>query len=776
MCKRWICLCLALVLVLLLLPVLPVTVKAAANFTVSQQLLDTIKDEEGFDKYPFWDYNQWTVGYGSRCPDDKLEEYKQNGIPDEDAEDLLKQEINGFQSAVNKFASDYDLSLKQNQFDALVSFSYNCGTGWMKETTGYFHQAVRSGSTGSVFLYGICLFSIAGGEYILTNRRLSEANMYINGVYQASTSSDFKVPDNFKYVFLDAGGATMPYIIYAYDANEGLPVPTNFKTVPVGENKNGGLFAYSFQGWFTADGKKLSTMDKTPANGSVIYARWADPSGKVVELPKGDKVDLQVTVTNSVLNVRSGPATYYSKVGTVSEDQVLQLTQVCEGGGYTWGKFDKGWIALSYTNYDQVVNQTAFPKNATVTGTTVNVRSGPSTGYKIVGTKTQGDRIVIYKEEKGGSYNWGQMADGNWICVDYITYDGDKVPAATAIQVVQNPNKTTYYLGETLDVTGGVVAVCYDDGSVTGVLLTSDMVSGYDAGKLGQQTLKVTYDGFAANFTVNVKQKELPKYTVTFKDWDGTVLQSAQYQQGSVVTPPKNPTRPTTAQYSYTFAGWDKAVVNATANAVYTATYQQIPRTYTVTFLDWDDTVLQQKTYQYQGVVNPPASPNRGATAQYTYQFAGWDKKVVACTEDTVYRATYRETARTYTVTFQNWDGAVLQKESYTYGQEVIPPQDPTRPMSSKYTYEFIGWDKPVVPCAGNAIYVAKYEQIAVEMDFDLSDGVTNTDVIYLLWHTLFPGSYPVNENVDFNKDGAVNNEDVIYLLWHTMFPESYPI
>ena len=191
------------------------------------------------------------------------------------AQKLLEKALDSFEAEVNRFVDTYGLKLKQNQFDALVSFSYNCGTGWMQETTGYFNQAVRSGSTGSAFLYGICLFSKAGGEYILINRRLAEAN-----------------------------------IIYAYDANEGLPVPTNFKTVPVGKNSDGSLFAYTFQGWFTSDGKKLSTMDKTPANGSVIYARWADPKGNVVELPKGETVNLQVTVTGSGINVRSGPATY----------------------------------------------------------------------------------------------------------------------------------------------------------------------------------------------------------------------------------------------------------------------------------------------------------------------------------------------------------------------------------------------------------------------------------------------------------------------------------
>ena len=53
---------------------------------------------------------------------------------------------------------------------------------------------------------------------------------------------------------------------------------------------------------------------------------------------------------------------------------------------------------------------------------------------------------------------------------------------------------------------------------------------------------------------------------------------------------------------------------------------------------------------------------------------------------------------------------------------------------------------------------------------------VTNEDVIYLLWHTLFPESYPINTSGDFTDDNLITNEDVIYLLWHTLFPESYPI
>ncbi|MBE6981446.1 MAG: hypothetical protein E7437_03885 [Ruminococcaceae bacterium] len=53
---------------------------------------------------------------------------------------------------------------------------------------------------------------------------------------------------------------------------------------------------------------------------------------------------------------------------------------------------------------------------------------------------------------------------------------------------------------------------------------------------------------------------------------------------------------------------------------------------------------------------------------------------------------------------------------------------------------------------------------------------VNNKDVEYLLWYTLFPNSYPLQNNGDLDSNGVVNNKDVEYLLWHTLFPGSYPL
>ena len=50
------------------------------NILTSDDAIEILKLEEGFSTYPYWDYAQWTVGYGTRCPDDKLEEYRKNGL------------------------------------------------------------------------------------------------------------------------------------------------------------------------------------------------------------------------------------------------------------------------------------------------------------------------------------------------------------------------------------------------------------------------------------------------------------------------------------------------------------------------------------------------------------------------------------------------------------------------------------------------------------------------------------------------------------------------
>ncbi|MBR2309209.1 MAG: bacterial Ig-like domain-containing protein [Oscillospiraceae bacterium] len=566
--KRWIGIALAAVLALvMLIPMLPAA-KAASQMTVSADLVRVLKAMEGFSSKPYWDYGQWTVGYGTECPADKLEEYKANGIPEAEAQALLEKELDRFETAVNGFIDKHKLSLKQHQFDALVSFSYNCGEAWMYDLDGYFNTAVRENGSPAELIYGICLYSTAGGEYILAERRLCEANMYLYGQYRAYNKEGN--PDNLRYVFLDGNGADTRYVIYGYDTNLSSDINVAYKSLPTGVSEQGQHYVCALVGWYTESGVKVDTLDGSLEKGQVLYARWKNHRGKVLSLPKGTVVNMTVTINADSMNVRKGPGTYYAKVGTYTKNTQVPITEAYEVGGYTWGKSTLGWFRLDYTNYAELkAAQSTFPKNGVVTGDEVNVRTGPGTDYSRVTQKNKGDAVVITEEAKGGSYMWGKMTDGNWICLDYVRYV-DKVLNLTGIMMGKYPTKTTYKQNtEKLRLDGCWVIAMYDDGSTTAFSPTNSMVTSFSNANLGQTTVTLTYEGKTTTFPVTIV-----KPTVTFLNWDETVLSAAQYACGETVAVPEVPQRPSDGVYYYRFAGWDKPVTACQGETVYIAVFE----------------------------------------------------------------------------------------------------------------------------------------------------------------------------------------------------------
>ena len=171
--KRIVCALLALIMLVSLVPVTAVTASAAS---VSNDLVEFVKKFEGFSEKCKADNTQYSIGYGTVCPgsDADHKASKVHTISEADAKAALDKELQAAADSVNKFVTKHGLSLSQNQFEALVSFSYNCGTGWMS-ADGIFRQAVLQGKTGNDFLYAITLWSVGGTG--LAKRRLCEANM-----------------------------------------------------------------------------------------------------------------------------------------------------------------------------------------------------------------------------------------------------------------------------------------------------------------------------------------------------------------------------------------------------------------------------------------------------------------------------------------------------------------------------------------------------------------------------------------------------------------------
>lgn len=405
--------------VIILISMVPFGVSAAEVMTTSSDAVNILKAEEGFSKTPYWDYAQWTVGYGTKCPDDMLEYYKQYGITEAEAESLLCTYLSLFEAEIIKFMTRTGVALNQNQFDALVLFSYNCGSGWSYETNGTFYNAIANGATGNDLIYAFCRWSSAGGQVqtFLLRRRLSEANMYLNGEYSQTP------PSNFGYVLYDANGGKVSPSVQGYDT----ALTAQIVAKPSYEG-------YTFDGWYTAakGGTKVTVLDSSVKN-TRLYAHWSNGEEEPTpDEPEQKPAGVTVTVTGTGVNVRKGPGTSYETVGSKNKGDQLEITETAEGSSYTWGKFTGGWICLKYTDYDAVTQEKEEekpqqPPVQTRTGTVkvndeLRIRSGPSTGYSIVGYLRNGDRVEILEQQIVGSMIWGKI-DKGWISLDYVVLD-----------------------------------------------------------------------------------------------------------------------------------------------------------------------------------------------------------------------------------------------------------------------------------------------------------------------------------------------------------------
>ena len=137
----------------------------------------------------------------------------------------------------------------------------------------------------------------------------------------------------------------------------------------------------------------------------------------------------------------------------------------------------------------------------------------------------------------------------------------------------------------------------------------------------------------------------LAEYTVTFENYDGTVLYTESVERGGTAHDPvltgliETPTKPSSVEYVYTFYGWSSAITNILQNTTVTATYAQAARTYTVTYVDWDNTVLDTVT----GVAAYGSCSYSGSTPTRTgYIWTGWDTATTSIVADTTVTAVYK--------------------------------------------------------------------------------------------------------------------------------------
>lgn len=168
------------------------------------------------------------------------------------------------------------------------------------------------------------------------------------------------------------------------------------------------------------------------------------------------------------------------------------------------------------------------------------------------------------------------------------------------------------------------------------------------------------------------------------------------FKYGATVTAPVAGThfqvKEPTAQYTYTFDAWSPSIsYTVTGDAEYVATWASQLRSYTITFVNYNGTVLQSTSVPYGTVpVYGGADPEKAGST-----WTGWSPAVVAVTGEATYTATFD--ADTYAITVgKEGEGTVTGAGNYTYGAT------PTITATAAPCYTFKGWKKN-----GSAGYVS---------------------------------------------------------------------
>ena len=197
-------------------------------------------------------------------------------------------------------------------------------------------------------------------------------------------------------------------------------------------------------------------------------------------------------------------------------------------------------------------------------------------------------------------------------------------------------------------------------------------------------------------------------YTIRFLNENGAILESKQVQNGTMPAfSGETPTKEATAENTYTFTGWDKAIAEVSGDATYTAVFSATKRQYTITWLNEDGTEISHETLEY-GLTPAHADIYKESTAEYTYTFTGWDKEITPVIGDATYKAVFSATKRQYTITWLNEDGTEIDHETLEYG--LTPAHaDIYKESTAEYTYTFTGWDKEITPVIGDATYKAAF-------------------------------------------------------------------
>ena len=232
------------------------------------------------------------------------------------------------------------------------------------------------------------------------------------------------------------------------------------------------------------------------------------------------------------------------------------------------------------------------------------------------------------------------------IQLDNLKIYEDKISSLT----LTPPTKTSYALGEELNLDGMVAKLNYSDKSVG---TTAYTVSGYDKTKVGKQTVTVSYGDYSANFDVTVNGISSIEVTPPTKT---TYLEGQDLNtDGMVVTAVTSDNQRITVPDGYSVRGFNKTKLG---KQTITVTYQGLSTEFEVNVNSVKSIELTKPTkleYKYGESLDTSGmsvkaiyDDNQSEVIKSDYSVTGYDKTKSGTQTITV---TYRNQTATFDVT-----------------------------------------------------------------------------------------------------------------------------
>lgn len=260
-------------------------------------------------------------------------------------------------------------------------------------------------------------------------------------------------------------------------------------------------------------------------------------------------------------------------------------------------------------------------------------------------------------------------------------------------------------------------------------------------------------------------------YDVKFYNADVLLYTDEDVEYGGTAAYSGNtPTKAETAQYTYTFIGWnsnssastadDNALTNVTADRNVYAVFTATTRSYTVTFMNVS-TLMDTQTVTYGGTaVYGGTTPTKAETSEYTYTFAGWNTNSSASTADanaltnvtadrTVY-AIFTAVSKGYTVYFYNGETLLETVTGVPSGGTATY----TGATPTKSGYIFDGWNPSNTNITADTSCYAQFKED--EMYESITD--TWSEIIANIGNGTYSTRYQVGDTkkIDLGTEGEI--------------------